>query len=427
MSRANLLRARRDHTAAIAACQEALELDPAYPWAHVLLGDLYAETGRVEEARQHLQRAAAVQPGNPNIKQKLERLRGPHERRPAGHPTSAHTAASEVVAGPPGEAESLRLAYSLKEKAEKLLASLEELRATEELSDDEYGTMRKRYLDAVARATSQVDSLKAALGRRRGDHEQEAERESRALDQLQADAGARQLLDYQVADRRASIERRLAAARAQTEEIARALAAESAEDLGGFVDVDLETGQPQAAVVPRPAAPMPGSRAAAGLCSSCGATIMPGTRFCDQCGASLPSVLPAAPTSDASQPSNTSGLGSAHSAPEEAKRWNWGAFFIGLFWAPAHKLWGWFAVLLVLNLLINLLASFPPIMLVAGLIELLVSIYLGLRGGRLAWSRRRFDGVEHFCQVQRIWGWVGLVYFVIAMGSLLVWGLVALA
>jgi tetratricopeptide (TPR) repeat protein len=423
------MRSRRDLEAAIRACQEALELDPTHPWAHVLLGEVYADTGRPEEARQHLERASALHPENPNVQKRLQSLQRRGQRQQASRPRPGHAAVPDLVAAPPREAEPLRLAYSLKERAEKLLARLEDLRATDDLSGDECSAMRTRYQDALARARSQIDTLKEALGRRREDRERDAERESGALEQLQDESSARQLLDYQVADQRRSIEQRLAAARAQVEAITRILSAEFAADLGGLVEVNLATGEPESSTAntssPGSAYPV---RLADDHCE-CGAALQPGARFCDRCGRVLPPESSAALALIAAPVAGVPDVGVDHPPPAEAMKWNWGAFLLSLFWTPAHNLWGWFVVFLVLEVVLSLAPlalvgrRAGPIVLMVALtgMDLAASIYLGINGGRLAWARRRFSSVEDFIGVQRIWAWVGLAYLLVCalMGVIL--------
>lgn len=52
--------------------------------------------------------------------------------------------------------------------------------------------------------------------------------------------------------------------------------------------------------------------------------------------------------------------------------------------------------------LLSLLGAF------CGLLSLPVSVVLGLKGNEWAWKNRRFDSVEHFKRVQRVWAIVGI-------------------
>ena len=89
---------------------------------------------------------------------------------------------------------------------------------------------------------------------------------------------------------------------------------------------------------------------------------------------------------------NTSGQGAASVVPDEVKGWNWGAFFMNWIWSIGNQVW------------IGLLA------LVFGII---MSIILGIKGSEWAWQNRKWESVDQFKQVQRIWAIWGLVLFLI--------------
>lgn len=92
------------------------------------------------------------------------------------------------------------------------------------------------------------------------------------------------------------------------------------------------------------------------------------------------------------QPSyeNTSGQRQLAQVPAEIKRWNWGAFFL-------HWIWG-----IGNDTYIALLALIP-------FFGFVWSFVLGAKGSEWAWRNKRWDSIEHFKHVQRIWAIVGLI------------------
>ena len=91
-------------------------------------------------------------------------------------------------------------------------------------------------------------------------------------------------------------------------------------------------------------------------------------------------------------PENTSGQGSSAIVPPEIKRWNWTAFLTNWVWAIGMRTW------------IGLLAFLPYVALV-------VSILLGVKGNEWAWRKRKWESVEQFKRVQRIWAyWILPIY-----------------
>lgn len=78
--------------------------------------------------------------------------------------------------------------------------------------------------------------------------------------------------------------------------------------------------------------------------------------------------------------------------PPEARRWNWGAFFLTWIWGIGN------------NVLISFLVWVP-------FLGFIWPIVLGVKGGEWAWQKKRWKSVEQFQRVQRIWAWVGFALF----------------
>ncbi len=104
---------------------------------------------------------------------------------------------------------------------------------------------------------------------------------------------------------------------------------------------------------------------------------------------------------------NTSGMKGDVPPEIAALKWNWGASGLPFLWTVSHKMtWGW-ALLLV-----NILSRVPGVGIVFIVLSLVVGVYLGLNGHKMAWQNRRFEGgVEQFLQVQSRWLPWGLIFF----------------
>lgn len=97
-----------------------------------------------------------------------------------------------------------------------------------------------------------------------------------------------------------------------------------------------------------------------------------------------------------------SGHGSFFQAPEEIKKWNWGAFW--LTW-----IWGYFN-----NTFISFLFFIP-------VVNLFIPFYLGFKGNELAWQNTTWLDKESFLKAQKKWavlGWIMMVVFLI-LGNLI--------
>ncbi len=94
---------------------------------------------------------------------------------------------------------------------------------------------------------------------------------------------------------------------------------------------------------------------------------------------------------------NTSGQGIASVVPPEIDRWNWGAFFLNWIWGIGN------------NTFIALLMFVP-------LVNIVMPFVLGVKGSAWAWRNKRWESVDQFRRVQRIWAIAGAVTLIAAIG-----------
>ena len=105
------------------------------------------------------------------------------------------------------------------------------------------------------------------------------------------------------------------------------------------------------------------------------------------------------------QSENTSGTGTGPPPEVHALGWCWGGFTFNVLWSLANRAW-----------LPAIAGLFPGI-------HLLVRFYLGFRGHRLAWRKRRFHSLDQYKEVMHIWnawGLVGFIGYIIAALALIV-------
>jgi|GEM_PF-2701126 hypothetical protein len=88
--------------------------------------------------------------------------------------------------------------------------------------------------------------------------------------------------------------------------------------------------------------------------------------------------------------------------PAELNRWNWGAFLLNWIWALGNQVWIGLLVLL----------AFIPV--IGGIISLVVTIMLGIKGNEWAWNAKKWDSVEHFKAVQKKWAKWGVILLIIS-------------
>jgi len=90
--------------------------------------------------------------------------------------------------------------------------------------------------------------------------------------------------------------------------------------------------------------------------------------------------------------SNPQVLTDPKTIPPEIDSWNWGAFLLNWIWGVGN------------NTFIALLTLIP-------LVGLVMPFVLGAKGSRWAWRNGRWDSVEHFKRVQRLWAiWGAIIW-----------------
>ncbi len=103
-------------------------------------------------------------------------------------------------------------------------------------------------------------------------------------------------------------------------------------------------------------------------------------------------------------------------------KWSWAGFLSGIFWMCSHRLL--YPALIWLALFIISFVAKPIGNTVASIGDLCLYIYLGVNGNRLAWEHRRFESVEQFRTVQKIWVRVDLAFIVLGILGVLIFGAV---
>src|SRR5579871_6136899 len=97
-----------------------------------------------------------------------------------------------------------------------------------------------------------------------------------------------------------------------------------------------------------------------------------------------PPELPVAPVTDSHLRTDPTAI------PADIDRWNWGAFLLNWIWGIGN------------NSFIALLTLVPGL-------GLVMPFVLGVKGSAWAWCNGRWDSVEHFKRVQRLWAIWGVV------------------
>jgi len=94
---------------------------------------------------------------------------------------------------------------------------------------------------------------------------------------------------------------------------------------------------------------------------------------------------------------NTSGQGKAAVVPVEINRWNWGAFLLNWIWGIGNS-------------------TFIALLMFVPFINIVMPFVLGAKGSAWAWQNNRWESVDEFRRVQRLWAIWSVVTYVIVIG-----------
>ena len=108
---------------------------------------------------------------------------------------------------------------------------------------------------------------------------------------------------------------------------------------------------------------------------------------------------------------NNSGQGENIAVPENVSdKFNWGAFLLTWIWGLGNKTY------ITLLILLTIVLAFIPLMnLVAGIAQLALSIWFGIKGNEWAWKNKKFASVEAFHEYQKKWAIAGTILAVLVI------------
>lgn len=112
----------------------------------------------------------------------------------------------------------------------------------------------------------------------------------------------------------------------------------------------------------------------------------------------------------------TESRSSSLQAERELKKWNWGAFFFGWIWGVFNKVYISLTQLVVSILSFALtVMGFAIIAPLFGLVNLGISIWLGIKGSQMAWDNGAYRNLEHFRTSRHNWNVAAAVVFGISI------------
>lgn len=121
------------------------------------------------------------------------------------------------------------------------------------------------------------------------------------------------------------------------------------------------------------------------------------------------------PANSAAQIPNTSGMGKEFIIPREIMGFNWGAFLISLPWSIFNKAWIGLGIVGVSIVLFCILADLVPNTDIMLILPYLLSLVIGFKGNEWAWQNRKWQSIDQFRRVQKIWSWWGIGFGIMVL------------
>lgn len=107
---------------------------------------------------------------------------------------------------------------------------------------------------------------------------------------------------------------------------------------------------------------------------------------------------------------------------KELKKFNWAAFGISFIWAIFNGAWQYYWPLFVICAVSAVLGFFFPFLkIIVLLINLIISIYIGVNGNCWAYKSSKWDNLDDFIFVQKVWAiaYLAIIIIFFVMGVLM--------
>lgn len=131
------------------------------------------------------------------------------------------------------------------------------------------------------------------------------------------------------------------------------------------------------------------------FCANCGKKIESRDQFCPHCG-------------------QATALEEKIEKKEEEKigAWSWGAFAWSwlFFYQMKYKKWLSFLILVLIS---NGLMKSPDLFFLGFILWLIVAIYSGINGRKIAWENHKWEDINQFRKAQRAWDINGIIIWII--------------
>lgn len=97
---------------------------------------------------------------------------------------------------------------------------------------------------------------------------------------------------------------------------------------------------------------------------------------------------------------------------DELAKFNWGAFFLNIFWAIPNGALKDALPTLIIMLIVLLLSQIPLLGLIFVILNICLAVYLGKKGNEWAWYGKNWKSLDAFVATQKTWGGLAPLGFI---------------
>ncbi len=93
-----------------------------------------------------------------------------------------------------------------------------------------------------------------------------------------------------------------------------------------------------------------------------------------------------------------------YSIDAELQKFNWGAFFLNFIWATFNGAWKEFWPVFLIMIVVCFLSYIPILGFLFAILNIILAIYVGKHANSWAWYGKKWESLDKFVSVQKVWG-----------------------
>jgi ribosomal protein L37E len=165
-------------------------------------------------------------------------------------------------------------------------------------------------------------------------------------------------------------------------------------------------------------------------CTACGEYINGELKDCTNCGYPINQYIA---DIDCNEEENKEG--EDLEVQNQIRKFNWGAFLLSPVWVFGNGM-AWLFLIYLVNWAIRVFSlimlyenysyEYTVFFFASFVLNIVLTIYLGIRGSALAWEKKEWQSIQHFAHVQKKWAKWGIIIWAAYIALVVILGVSAL-